>query len=88
MSTEKSKMFNSRDGKPHDLGVTRSDDQLAEGVLRLEVDALAAGGRGIARGADGVVWFLPGAVPGDVVEAVPKRKKRRFVVGRADHWII
>lgn len=82
MSTQKSKMSSSSDGKPHDVGVAGSDDPVDRGVVRLEVDSLATGGRGVARGADGVVWFLPGAVPGDVVEAVSRRKKRRFVAGR------
>ncbi|MCP3981990.1 MAG: 23S rRNA (uracil(1939)-C(5))-methyltransferase RlmD [bacterium] len=48
----------------------------------LTVDRLAAGGRGIARAEDGRVWFLPRAVPGDVVVATVERDRGRYVEGR------
>jgi 23S rRNA (uracil1939-C5)-methyltransferase len=49
--------------------------------VELEIDGLAAGGRGVAR-AGGVVWFVAGALPGDRVLAEPRRRKPRFVEAR------
>jgi len=45
--------------------------------LELEIDSLAHGGRGIARN-DGMVVFVSGALPGDVVRAEVTKSKRRF----------
>jgi 23S rRNA (uracil1939-C5)-methyltransferase len=50
-------------------------------VSKLEIEALAAGGRGVGRAA-GTVWFVPGAVPGDLVLAEPQRRRKRFVEGK------
>ena len=45
--------------------------------LELTVDALAYGGRGVAR-ADGYVVFVQGAVPGDRVRARVTKAKRGY----------
>lgn len=50
-------------------------------IRRVEIVALAAGGRGVAR-AEGIVWFVVGAVPGDVVEAQVFRARGSFVEAR------
>jgi 23S rRNA (uracil1939-C5)-methyltransferase len=51
------------------------------GAVELRIEALAAGGRGVAR-SQGVVWFLPEALPGDRVRAEPRRRHRRYIEGR------
>ena len=50
-------------------------------VLELEIENLAFGGRGIAR-VDGMVIFVEGAVPGDLVNAKVFKKKRQFAEAR------
>jgi 23S rRNA (uracil1939-C5)-methyltransferase len=45
--------------------------------LDLRVDALAYGGKGVAR-LDGYVVFVTGAVPGDRVRAVVTKRKRAY----------
>src|SRR3954467_8703765 len=45
--------------------------------LDLRVDALAFGGKGVAR-LDGYVVFVAGAVPGDRVRAVVTKRKRAY----------
>lgn len=52
------------------------------GNVELEVEAVAAGGRGVARHA-GMVWFVAGALPGDRVLARVTRRHPRFVEARA-----
>lgn len=49
--------------------------------MRLEVESLAGGGRGVAR-AEGKVWFVAGALPGEVVEAEPERQRAGIVEAR------
>lgn len=56
-----------------------SDDTQDVGV---RIESLAAGGRGVAR-RDGKVWFVRGALPGDVVEVEVEREGPRFVEARA-----
>lgn len=46
------------------------------------IDALAYGGDGVGRGADGAVCFIPGALPGERVEAEIVAVKKRFRRGR------
>lgn len=46
--------------------------------IELTIESLAGGGRGVGRHG-GVVWFVPGAVPGDRVLARPLRRRSRFV---------
>ncbi len=50
-------------------------------MTRLEVDSVASGGEGIGR-MDGKVVFVPGAVPGDVVDVELTLDKKRFARGR------
>jgi 23S rRNA (uracil1939-C5)-methyltransferase len=50
--------------------------------LELDVDALAQGGRGIAR-ANGYVVFVSGALPGDRVRVLLTKTKRTYAEGRA-----
>lgn len=45
--------------------------------IRLTVTAMANGGDGIARN-DGKAVFIPGAIPGDVVDVVITQSKKRF----------
>ena len=51
--------------------------------LTLDVTALDAEGRGVARNAQGKVVFVDGALPGETVEAQPLHGKRSFDVARA-----
>ncbi len=50
--------------------------------MRLEVEALAGGGRGVAR-ADGRVVFVAGGLPGELVEARVERERAGIVEARA-----
>lgn len=50
-------------------------------MTRLQIDAVASGGDGIGR-LDGKAVFVPGAVPGDVVEAAIVTDKGRFARAR------
>src|SRR3954466_5052289 len=50
--------------------------------LDLRVDALAFGGKGVAR-LEGYVVFVAGAVPGDRVRAVVTKRKRAYAEARA-----
>ena len=54
---------------------------MARGAREIAIDGLASGGRGVGR-ADGVVWFVAGALPGDRVLAQPVRVRPRFVEAR------
>ncbi len=47
-------------------------------VLELTIDALAQGGRGVARRNDGFVVFVAGGLPGDRVRATISRSKRGY----------
>jgi 23S rRNA (uracil1939-C5)-methyltransferase len=49
-----------------------------EGRLILEVSALDAGGRGVARDPQGKVVFIEGALPGETVEAQRIRSRRSY----------
>src|SRR3954471_2486839 len=50
--------------------------------LDLRIDALAHGGRGVAR-LEGYVVFVDGAVPGDRVRAVVHKRNRNYAEARA-----
>ncbi len=50
-------------------------------ILRLDIDAMANGGDGIAR-RDGKAVFVPGAIPGDVADIEIVEVKKRFERGR------
>jgi len=51
--------------------------------LTLDITALDAEGRGVARNAEGKVVFVEGALPGEIVETRPLHGKRSFDVARA-----
>ena len=51
-------------------------------LLEVEVESLAFGGRGVAR-TDGLVVFVAGALPGDLVRAEVTKGKKRFAEARA-----
>ncbi len=59
--------------------VTRGEPSVARG---LRVDAISAGGRGVARLEDGRVCFVPLAAPGDVLDVAVTRERRRWTEGR------
>lgn len=80
MSSEKSKIFKFASHDPQHVGVQRVRRAAGTPEIRLEIDGLAAGGRGVARDGE-TVWFVPGAVPGDVVLAAPRARRKRFVEG-------
>ncbi len=48
-------------------------------ILQLNIEALAIGGRGVARHPGGAVVFVNGGLPGDVVEARITRKRKRHM---------
>ena len=50
--------------------------------MRLEIEALDAAGRGVARGAEGKVVFVEGAVTGELVEADVVQARSRFDLAR------
>ena len=62
-----------------ELGPSRSPRPASDPppVLELTIEGLAFGGEGIARH-EGKVHFVRGALPGEVVEAVPLSRRRRF----------
>jgi 23S rRNA (uracil1939-C5)-methyltransferase len=66
-------------GETQDIAVSGRNG--GDSAVELRVEALAAGGRGVARHA-GVVWFVPDTVPGDLVVAAPRRRRRGFVEAR------
>jgi 23S rRNA (uracil1939-C5)-methyltransferase len=82
MSSTKYKMSkNSTRGTP-DLGVTAPDGASEAGPAEVQIERLAAGGRGVGR-VQGKVWLVAGAVPGDRVLAAPERTLPRRVEARA-----
>src|SRR5262245_39369052 len=52
------------------------------GVTRVEIDAWAAGGRGVGR-VSGQVWLVEGGVPRDLVEARSLKRRPRYVEAAA-----
>ena len=64
-------MSKSENQPPHHIGVP----------AEIEVEGLAAGGRGVGR-REGVVWFVAGGLPGDLAQVEVERRRRRFVHGR------
>jgi len=67
-------MSGSTQKEPQDMGVMEP--------ARLMIEGLAAGGRGVAR-RDGLVWFVAGGLPGDLLDAEPLRRRPRAVEARA-----
>ncbi len=66
------------------MGKRRKENPLIEG---LEITAVAAEGKAMGHH-DGVVVFVPGAVPGDVVDVQVRSKRRRFMEGYVVRWIV
>ncbi len=64
--------------RPHDLAVPASS---VDETTELQIETLAAGGRGVAR-RGGQVWFVSGAFPGDRVLAGVVRRHKSYVEGR------
>lgn len=74
MSSSKYNISMNQDEQPQDIGVTAP----RVGELKvLQIEGLAAGGRGVARDDDGRVWFVPDGIPGDRVEVRVERIRRR-----------
>lgn len=55
--------------------------------VELTVDAIAAGGSGVGRTAEGQVVFLPRTAPGDRVVAELVERRRRWARGRVVTWL-
>ena len=56
---------------------------LYEGVKIIDV---AAEGKSIAK-VDGLTLFVPFAIPGDVVDVQPYRKRKKFAEGRVERFV-
>ena len=78
MSSKKSNISNRDIERPQDMGVGPQTSKKPSRTARLQVEALAAGGRGVAR-SEGLVWFVAGGLPGDIVLAEPVRRRASFV---------
>ena len=48
----------------------------------LKIESIAYGGSGIARH-DGIVYFVPGVLPGETVIATPVLKKKNYIIAKA-----
>jgi len=79
MSTENCKMSCANSGNPQDIAVPQGSPE--DSAVEIEIESLAAGGRGVGR-SGGVVWFVPGTVPGDRVAASARRRQASYVEGR------
>ena len=49
--------------------------------MKLKIERLTYGGDGLAR-QDGLVWFVPGSAPGDLVEVEETERKKSYRRGR------
>jgi 23S rRNA (uracil1939-C5)-methyltransferase len=65
------------------MGKRRRENPLIEG---LEITAVAAEGKAMGHH-NGVVVFVPLAVPGDVVDVQVRSKRRRFMEGYVVRWV-
>ncbi|MCX4244670.1 class I SAM-dependent RNA methyltransferase [Paraliomyxa miuraensis] len=50
--------------------------------VRVRIRGLAHGGEGVGQQDDGLTWFVPGTLPGELVDAEPERRKARWARGR------
>ncbi|MDR2894964.1 MAG: 23S rRNA (uracil(1939)-C(5))-methyltransferase RlmD [Alistipes sp.] len=66
------------------MGKRRREHPLIEG---LEITAVAAEGKAMGHH-DGVVVFVPLAVPGDVVDVQVRSHRRRFMEGYVVRWVV
>ncbi|MCH9682980.1 MAG: TRAM domain-containing protein [Deltaproteobacteria bacterium] len=48
----------------------------------MQIRSLAHGGEGVGQQEDGLTWFVPGTLPGEVVEVETERRKARWARGR------
>ena len=55
-------------------------------VIEVSVDTLSYGGRGIGR-YNGIVVFIPHSVPGDVVKAIVRKKKSKYLEATIEELI-
>lgn len=65
------------------MGNRRREHPVIEG---LEITAVAAEGKAVGHH-DGVVVFVPGAVPGDVVDVRVRSRRRRFIEATVLRWV-
>lgn len=49
--------------------------------VRVRIRGLSHGGEGVGEQEDGLTWFVPGALPGELVEVQPQRRKARWARG-------
>jgi len=59
-----------------------AEGSVSRPVVELSIESLDAEGRGVARGLDGKVAFVEGALPGEIVEAAVVRRKPSFDIAR------
>jgi 23S rRNA (uracil1939-C5)-methyltransferase len=57
-----------------------------ESLIQLTIEKLSFGGEGIARH-DGLVYFVSGVAPGDVIQAIITEKKKNFARAKVKTWI-
>jgi 23S rRNA (uracil1939-C5)-methyltransferase len=50
--------------------------------VRVRIRSLAHGGEGVGKEDEGLTWFVPGALPGELVEVEPEHRKPRWARGR------
>lgn len=50
--------------------------------VSVRIRGLAHGGEGVGRDDEGLTWFVPGALPEELVEVEPERRKARWARGR------
>lgn len=50
--------------------------------VRVRIRSFAHGGEGVGQQDDGLTWFVPGALPGELVEVEPEQRKTRWARGR------
>lgn len=50
--------------------------------VRVRIRSLAHGGEGVGQEEDGLTWFVPQALPGELVEVEPEQRKARWARGR------
>jgi len=67
---------------PHARNRVGTEGSTSRRALELSIESLDAEGRGVARGLDGKVTFVEGALPGERVEAEVVRRKASFDIAR------
>ena len=77
-----------RDRDAGGRGSTTLVDPAAQAAVRLRVERVVAGGDGLARASDGRVVFVPGALPGEVVDAHVVDRRRDFARAHTDALVV